>query len=113
MVIGLTGDVDFFYGLSKKNCEKLYQVLLEFWDGNIPGIDGPNELLKGNMVFQFGVPPNRIDLLNDIEAVDFNTVWDDKEKIEINYKNKSLEIFYIGLEDLKFLKKLSDKKVNN
>ena len=28
----LTGDIDIFYGLSKGNVEKLFQMLNDFWD---------------------------------------------------------------------------------
>lgn len=98
--IRLTGDIDLFYFLNKKNSEKLFEALLEFWDGDIPGINKSDELLKRNMVFQFGVPPNRIDLINDIEAVDFKSAWKNKNEVALTYKNKNFRIFYIGIEEL-------------
>src|SRR5690625_2682985 len=40
----LTGDVDIFYGLSIENINRLYNALLEFWNGDIPGIKEWQEL---------------------------------------------------------------------
>ena len=48
------------------------------------------------MVFQFGVPPNRIDLINDIERVVFEEAWDNKEIV----KMRNLTVNIIGLDDL-------------
>ena len=67
----LTGDIDFFYERKKENVAKLYDVLDEFWDNDIPGINKPNELMQEGIVFQFGVLPNRIDLINKIENINF------------------------------------------
>ena len=68
----LTGDVDFFCENSRENVEKLFNVLTEFWKGEIPGIDALEELLEPGMIIQFGSPPHRIDLLNSIDVVSFH-----------------------------------------
>lgn len=65
----LTGDIDLFYRNSDKNTKKLFNVLLDFWDGDIPGIKEKAGLAQPGYVIQFGVPPNRIDFLNEIEGV--------------------------------------------
>jgi hypothetical protein len=96
----LTGDIDIFYELEKKNVSKLYSMLNAFWDNDIPGISGEKELLKKGVVFQFGVPPNRIDLINVIESVNFNDAWQNKEVVAISHKNEKIKIYYIGLNDL-------------
>ena len=44
----------------------------KFWNNDIPGIKNQTELMQKSVVFQFGVPPNRIDLINTIEGVKFN-----------------------------------------
>ena len=62
----LTGDIDLFYERTSENVEKLYHVLVQFWGGKIPGLKNQQELLEPGAVFQFGVSPNRLDLLNDI-----------------------------------------------
>ena len=68
----LTGDIDIFYENSKENVGGLYAALNDFWAGDIPGIADQKELMQDGMIFQFGVPPNRMDLINEIEGVGFH-----------------------------------------
>ena len=67
----LTGDVDFFYEASTANAQALFAALREFWSGDIPSVAQWEELTQSGLVVQFGVPPNRIDLVNDIDGVRF------------------------------------------
>jgi len=53
----------------------LFKALLDFWDDDIPGLRDSEELQSPGYVIQFGVPPNRIDLLNSIKAISFNEAW--------------------------------------
>ena len=124
----LTGDIDIFYGRSKSNAKKLYKVLYEYWGGNIPLVSNQKELEKPGMVFQFGVPPNRIDLINDIGDISFQQTWNTKETAAIDQNNNNIEIYFISLDlliknkeqvkrakdldDLKFLLKVQMKKNN-
>lgn len=96
----LTGDIDIFYGRDKENCNKLFDALGEFWHYDIPGIQAQKELQKKGVIFQFGIPPSRIDLINEIEKIDFNSAFDNRFVEMINYKRKKFDIFYIGLDDL-------------
>ncbi len=96
----LTGDIDIFYDLNGENTEFLYAALDEFWNGDIPGIESKEELIQAGMIFQFGVPPNRIDLLNTIARVKFKEAWEHKVSDEISYKDKRIRIYYISLDDL-------------
>ena len=118
----LTGDVDFYYERTEANCNRLFQALYEFWGGEIPGLKAEEDLNKKNMVFQFGIPPNRIDLINEISGLEFNQVWEDREIVKLKLPTGSMDLFFIGLdlliknkekvarprdlEDLKFLKSL-------
>lgn len=124
----LTGDIDIFYNRGKENCLKLFKALSEFWDADIPGVIKKEELQKKGVIFQFGVPPNRIDLINAIENVKFEEAWQNKEQVKISNKREEFKIFYIGLneliknkkaisrykdkEDLKFLNELKKKSLN-
>ena len=67
----LTGDINIYYERNEKNITKLYTVL--------------NQLLKEGMILQFGVHPNRIDLINIIESVNFNSAWKNKKDIRLYY----------------------------
>jgi predicted nucleotidyltransferase len=96
----LTGDVDFFYKNDPENADLLFQVLLDFWDGDIPGLNSPHELQSHGYVIQFGVPPNRIDLLNSIEGVEFEEAWQQKSIEQIAIEGIEVPIYFIGLEHL-------------
>ncbi|MGE3614652.1 MAG: hypothetical protein AB7L66_02180, partial [Gemmatimonadales bacterium] len=71
----LTGDVDFFFDRDPRNTRKLFAALREFWGGEAPGIASAADLEQAGLVLQYGVPPNRIDLLNDIDGVSFGEAW--------------------------------------
>jgi hypothetical protein len=105
----LTGDIDFFYKNEKGNVEALYKALQEFWDYNIPGIDTMQDLQLEGYVIQFGVPPNRIDLLNNIEAVSFKEAWPDRIVEKIKIKGETIAINFIGLSHLKMNKRAAGR----
>ena len=96
----LTGDIDFFYENDSKNVAKLFEALTEFWDSAIPGIENKEELFEDGVIVQFGLPPNRIDLINNIEAVSFEEAWENKLTETVNINSNLIPIFYIGLEEL-------------
>jgi hypothetical protein len=96
----LTGDIDLFYDRENNNIQKLYSTLTEFWNSNIPGIKSKDELMKEGMVFQFGVPPNRIDLINRIEKVNFDSAWKNRKNVSLIHKRKKFRVHYIGLKEL-------------
>ena len=79
--VRVTGDVDFFYGTSRENTERLFQALTAFWGGDIPGVNAASELAEPEQVVQFGRPPNRIDLLTSISGVSFDEAWGQRETI--------------------------------
>ena len=109
----LTGDIDFYYDRSTDNINKLFKALNKFWNNSIPGIKSKNEFKKEGMVFQFGIPPNRIDLINSIADIDFRDAWGNRFINNINYKKAKIEIYYIGIDDLiknkKAVKRNKDK----
>ncbi|MFH5834391.1 nucleotidyltransferase [Halalkalibaculum sp. DA3122] len=96
----LTGDVDFFYSSDSDNVVLLFDALLEFWDNDIPGLTKPEELQSPGYVIQFGVPPNRIDLINDIEGVRFDEAWEGRVTESISIKDNNIPVYIIGLSDL-------------
>jgi len=96
----LTGDVDFFFEPSKKNAVKLYEALKEFWEGDIPGIKASEELMETGLILQFGVPPNRIDLINQISGVTFREAWQGKLRNNIKRAGEEVPVYFIGLDEL-------------
>lgn len=103
----LTGDIDFFYENRTDNIERLYDALGEFWNGNIPGIRTKEELAEAGVIFQFGRPPNRIDLMNAIDGVTFREAWDSRISILLKKEDTAIPVMYIGLEPLLKNKKTS------
>lgn len=97
----LTGDVDLFYERTPANTRRLYEALSEFWDGDVPAISDPAELLEPGIVVQFGRPPNRIDLLNVLGTVDFKAAWRRRVKETLRLSSsRSVALPIIGLLDL-------------
>ena len=95
-----TGDIVFFFSDRKENADALFAALREFWSGDIPGIQAPEELTEPGVIFQFGRPPNRIDLLNRIDAVPFQHAWKDKIELRIAIPDSKLSLFMLDLQNL-------------
>jgi hypothetical protein len=125
----LTGDIDIYFSNSDLNVLKLYDVLSEFWGGNIPNLENPEDLKDSNMVLQYGVPPNRVDLINTVDGIEFDEAWKTKEEVSVHLKDKVIYLHYISLDllirnkekvkrpkdidDLEFLKAAEAKRQNN
>ena len=96
----LTGDVDFLYDTSGENAGRLFRALSEFWDGSIPGLEKMEELVEPGVILQFGVPPNRMDLLNRIDGVTFEEVWLNRTTCHLETDDQKISVFFIGLDEL-------------
>jgi len=96
----LTGDVDFYYEGSRENTLKLYEALNAFWSGDIPGVSSWEELTESGIILQFGVPPNRIDLLNFIDGVAFEEAWENRVEVTIEISGKTVPVYFLGLNEL-------------
>ncbi len=96
----LTGDMDIFYDREGENVTRLYAALTEFWQGPAPGIDDAAELLQPDLVVQFGVPPNRLDLINTIDGVTFEKAWGGRTSVALSGPERATNINYVGLSEL-------------
>lgn len=105
----LTGDVDFFYARDPANAARLYAALAEFWGGSAPGLAGSGELTQPGLVLQYGVPPNRIDLINDIDGVGFDEAWAGRVEAQLAHDGVDLAIPILGLGELIKNKKASGR----
>lgn len=68
-----TGDLDFFLRCDPENGARLKRALTEFGFDDLPGFD--ESFLQIDRILQFGVPPNRIDILTQISGVTFAEAW--------------------------------------
>ena len=95
-----TADIDIFYHSDAANAVRLFAALQEFWGGAIPGIQNADALRGKGKVFQFGRPPNRLDLLNRIDGVGFSAAWKGRKTERFRHKGRLLTVQFIGLEEL-------------
>ncbi|MCP4896158.1 MAG: hypothetical protein GY906_04210 [bacterium] len=98
--IRLTGDIDVYYDRDHKNATQLFKALSVFWKGVVPGLGGSSDLEIRGTIFQFGVPPNRIDLINQIDGVDFKSAWNRRTEVKAGRGSESITFSYIGLDEL-------------
>ncbi len=96
----LTGDIDIYYSLDNKNTENLFKALKKFWGGLIPNVDSIQDIRKKDMIIQFGLPPNRIDLINSLEPFTFNQAWENRLKEKLKIKGNIYPVYFIGIQDL-------------
>lgn len=68
-----TGDLDVWIDLSEANAERAYEALRSF--GAPLGDLTVSDLTTPGTVFQIGLPPLRIDVLNQLTGIEFETVW--------------------------------------
>lgn len=73
-----TSDIDVFINRSPENAKLLINVIDEFGFENA-GIEESDFITKGRIV-QLGVPPIRIDIINDIDGVNFSEAYQRKER---------------------------------
>ncbi len=92
--------MDFFYASDEANAKALFEALIRFWDGDVPDVQNHSELMKPGMIIQFGRPPNRIDLLNRIDGVEFKEAFRDSTVVGLDAGSKEIPIRYLGLEHL-------------
>lgn len=96
-----TGDIDVWIRRSKENSIATFRALAEF--GAPLGGLRPEDFNTGPTdYFQFGVIPDRIDILQGIEGVDFEEAW--SRRVEKTVED-GLTAPYLALEDLLHNKK--------
>lgn len=76
-----TGDIDLWIRASDENAEKVWRALKTFgaplFDLNIEDLKTPG------MVFQIGLVPSRIDIISQIDGVEFDEAWVEHKTVEI------------------------------
>ncbi len=89
-----TGDIDIWVDASVENSEKLYRSLKKF--GAPLSEISENTFCAKGFIFQIGVAPRRIDIITEIEAVEFEEAYENRLEIEI----EGLKIPFISKEDI-------------
>jgi hypothetical protein len=103
-VVRATGDIDFLYRRTKSNVKRLIGAMIQF--GAPANVIDEDALMKAGIVTQFGKPPQRIDLLNEIDGVTFPEVWKGATTARIDGQKISV----IGLKELRTNKGATGRK---
>lgn len=101
-----TKDIDIFFEITEENIGRLIKALTDF---GFPPADLNVEsfIQKGNII-TFGVAPVRVDLLNEINGVDYSEAKN--FKVRGNYGD--VEVFFIGKNEL-IKNKLSTERLHD
>lgn len=65
-----TGDIDFWIEASNLNAGRLFTVLNDFEIGSLN--TSSEDFTKPDTTIQIGYPPHRIDIINEIDGVNFD-----------------------------------------
>lgn len=90
-----TKDLDLWIWINEANAVNLIQSLNEF---GFQSLDlKPEDFLKPGYIIQLGYPPNRIDLITQVQGVDFDTCYQSRVEADID----GIVMSFIDLENLK------------
>lgn len=98
-----TKDIDFWIWLTQDNIQKLIKAIGDFGFGSL-GLTKEDFMSPENIV-QLGYEPYRIDLLVEVEGIDFETCYERCEKVKID----ETVVNFLGLQDLIEAKKTAGR----
>ncbi|NMC64262.1 MAG: hypothetical protein GYA55_13950 [SAR324 cluster bacterium] len=90
----ITGDIDFFINGSAESEILIREVLEKFGFGDV--LPPKDRSLFNKKILMLGKPPNRIDLITQIDGVTFDEAWKNREKGELD----GLPVYFISVQDL-------------
>ena len=89
-----TKDLDVWVERTPDNAERVLAGLREF--GAPLRELTKDDLTTAGTFFQIGLPPNRIDIISQLEDMDFADCWDRRKMVSLG----ELSVNYISLDDL-------------
>lgn len=89
-----TGDIDFWVQPTPDNARKVWQALVQF--GAPTSQVTVDDFSSPEIVYQIGLPPQRIDILTSISGVDFEAAWNSRLTIEVD----GIPLSVLSLNDL-------------
>jgi len=93
-LVRATADIDIWIAASTENSEKVYKTLQQF-GAPLNEVDRHTFVRKG-VVFQIGVAPRRIDIITQIDGVDFKDAYQKRYETII----EGMIIPFIAKQDL-------------
>jgi hypothetical protein len=91
----VTKDLDIFIDTSDENVKRIYEALAAF-GAPLAGMT-PNDFQDPAWGYQIGLPPSRIDILQELTAINFQSAWDAGEEGMID---SNIPVRYISVDDL-------------
>ena len=88
-----TGDMDLWVRATPENAARVWDALGSF--GAPLGELSLDDFTQPETVFQFGVPPNRIDLLTTLSGVEFAAAWERRATVRV----EGIDVPLIARED--------------
>jgi hypothetical protein len=100
-----TGDFDIWIRPDPENAQRVFRALEEFGAPLAATDLQVEDLSKPGTVYQIGLPPRRIDLLTEIDGVNFDEAWQSKTVSQVS----ALEVPFLGWDALLRNKKASGR----
>jgi hypothetical protein len=98
-----TKDLDVWVWLDEQNANRLVSALEDFGFGSL-GLT-PADFLEEGVVVQLGYPPKRIDILTQVDGVQFEPCWERRVEVEIGGQR----VPFLAADDLVANKKASGR----
>ena len=98
-----TKDLDVWVWLDEQNANRIVSALEDFGFGSL-GLT-PGDFLEEDNVIQLGYPPKRIDILTQVDGVEFDSCWARHVEVEIGGQR----VPFISVDDLVANKKASGR----
>jgi hypothetical protein len=95
-VARLTKDLDILVRPDKENSEAVYAALAAF-GAPVAGLAPADFCDNPDSIVQFGVPPNRVDILQSMAGVSFEEAWSEHIDLQID---DTVRAHYVSLEHL-------------
>jgi predicted nucleotidyltransferase len=89
-----TKDIDIWVWLNEDNAKKVIETIRDFGMTSMHIV--VEDLLNKETVIQLGLPPNRIDILTDLETLDFESCYAQREITNLD----GLNIAFIDFDSL-------------
>ena len=89
-----TKDLDLYVDSSRSNAEAVYAALVAF-GAPMAGMK-VEDFTGASSVYQIGQPPLRIDLISDLDGIDFSSAWESR----VEAFEEGVPVRYIGAEAL-------------
>lgn len=89
-----TGDLDIWINSTDSNAQKVLSCIKEFGFSSCELTE--SDFTKKYGIIQLGYPPVRIDIINNVDGVNFEECFQKKSIIEV----ENLQVNFISLEDL-------------